>query len=1313
MDPDPGRLRHAASRDAPGWVDAWLTWLDVAIHREILRLRARYELSTDELRGLYVSDEQVDRLLEPGSGGEDGRVDNSDLAARADARLGRARSTPSPLDTVAAAFGLADDEVAAVVIALAPELDLTYQTLYAYLNDDVTRRWPTIDLCRRLVGGGSDRFESSSPVFAEGLIDVAGPAGSAPWRASGLVLRPPLRQFLLDVPPAHLLPDGPPIDEHGEADADADADRFGAMVRSGRLRVVVVEGASAGEVESRARAIARRCDRRLVPLVASWGSDGFAGADGFGSMSLALSDARLAAQLEGGCVFVAADVVGLDSLDPPPADARRLLREALRPPVVTIIGAAPGSDWRTGLDDVDHEVIVVRPPPAAERRALWSRTLDDAGISAAADDLDAVSEIFVLSPAQIQRAAAAVGRAGAGPVDRERLTAGARRQCRTTLGSLGELVEQVHAWDDLVLPEPTLQLLHEFGGAIRHRERVFGEWSFGHGSARRGSLRALFSGGSGTGKTMSAGVVARELGLELYRIDLSAVVSKYVGETEKNLERIFTAAEGSAAVLFFDEADALFGKRSEVKDAHDRYANVEVAYLLQRMETYDGVLILASNLARNMDDAFSRRIHIEIEFPLPDDAARRTAVAPGDPSRSACCGRRRPSLPRPPVPADRRRDPQRGPQRRLPGCLRGNPDRHEPAGAIGGSPTPTSGQVARRGRVQGVPEARSGRWCVGWCFEAPSRRHHGRGPARWRDHGNGAEVGVKQTTHEMVRERSQSTSARSQRASDSRLAAPTVLRDVRVIGNQRIQRMCGPCAADLRGEDLRRVVGSGSSEHLARTVLPRACGCAVQRSASTGPSPGELAEGVRTTTPGPGAPLRPAVRREMEHRLGADFGDVRVHTDSDAAQSARSLQARAYTSGRDIVFASGEYRPDTTSGKHTIAHELTHVIQQRQGPVAGSPLTSGLSISRPDDSFEREAEANATRAMARPGNVSGSPGSIEERPVSSPSSSGARPALRQPLQRIGDEAPIASGADAAVVPATGSGNQSRVAERSTSLRSDGVEDATARSLVADAIAAMSGTGAVIRPLPDLIAAAAPSSPAPVQALSDSHAIQRTASVQRSGGGGWKPEGGFIGSLQLCYDFCRQELSVVGWVWAGAGVEPPFGGFYGAYVFAEKTFGPWPLSWAPKLDCGTCAQGCGRPDEGSVEWGAGFAGFPVIIKPKQRAQVKSFGVEIGALLTPHACDATVEVIVLVDITQFLGPVGAAVKQAQNWINTWAPKLGVTVSCGIGLDFSGDVHLCRSVPGAGLFGITSDSARLCGGGYVGCDINLAHDKTSLPR
>ena len=157
---------------------------------------------------------------------------------------------------------------------------------------------------------------------------------------------------------------------------------------------------------------------------------------------------------------------------------------------------------------------------------------------------------------------------------------------------------------------------------MKFRSIVYDQWGFEQKLSLGKGLNVLFAGPSGTGKTMAAEIMAGELGLELYKIDLSSIVSKYIGETEKNLSRIFTEAETSNVILFFDEADALFGKRTEVRDSHDRYANIEVNYLLQKMEEYDGVVILATNFRRNMDDAFVRRMHFTVEFPLPDAADR-------------------------------------------------------------------------------------------------------------------------------------------------------------------------------------------------------------------------------------------------------------------------------------------------------------------------------------------------------------------------------------------------------------------------------------------------------------------------------------------------------------------------------------------------------------------------------------------------------------------------------------------------------------------------------------------------------------------
>ncbi|ACK70941.1 AAA ATPase central domain protein [Gloeothece citriformis PCC 7424] len=197
-----------------------------------------------------------------------------------------------------------------------------------------------------------------------------------------------------------------------------------------------------------------------------------------------------------------------------------------------------------------------------------------------------------------------------------------RTQARPRLEDLAQRIETFASWDDLILPQRQQQTLAEMRASLRQRGKVFEDWGFADKERRGLGISALFSGQSGTGKTMAAGVLANALNLDLYRIDLSSVVSKYIGETEKNLRKIFDAAETGGAILLFDEADALFGKRTEVKDSHDRHANVEVSYLLQRMEAYGGLAILTTNLKESLDSAFMRRIRFVVAFPFPDKAAR-------------------------------------------------------------------------------------------------------------------------------------------------------------------------------------------------------------------------------------------------------------------------------------------------------------------------------------------------------------------------------------------------------------------------------------------------------------------------------------------------------------------------------------------------------------------------------------------------------------------------------------------------------------------------------------------------------------------
>jgi SpoVK/Ycf46/Vps4 family AAA+-type ATPase len=280
-----------------------------------------------------------------------------------------------------------------------------------------------------------------------------------------------------------------------------------------------------------------------------------------------------------------------------------------------------------------RQSVVARLPAldATARHALWQEALG--GVASSVNgQLAGIVQQFDLGPEGIARAVtAAHDRAGlrtTGTVpETSEITAAdlwqaCREQAAGHLDALARRLVPCQTWEDIVLPDEIVRQLHEIAGQVAWRSRVYEEWGFGAKLSRGRGISALFSGPSGTGKTMAAEVLAGHLELDLYRIDLSSVVSKYIGETEKNLRRVFDEAERSGAILFFDEADALFGKRSEVKDSHDRYANIEISYLLQRMEEYRGLAILATNLRSHLDQAFLRRLRFLVDFPFPDVGQR-------------------------------------------------------------------------------------------------------------------------------------------------------------------------------------------------------------------------------------------------------------------------------------------------------------------------------------------------------------------------------------------------------------------------------------------------------------------------------------------------------------------------------------------------------------------------------------------------------------------------------------------------------------------------------------------------------------------
>jgi ATPase family associated with various cellular activities (AAA) len=303
----------------------------------------------------------------------------------------------------------------------------------------------------------------------------------------------------------------------------------------------------------------------------------------------------------------------LDQIDTQRESALAHLLESLELPLIVT-----GRDRRRQRQ---RSIITfeIHHPTTEEQRFLWQQSLNTLPADFTAKIPTLVSH-FNLGSTAIQTACLQAQNV-AEPTP-QLLWEACRVQARPRLDELSQRIDSSADWTDLILPEQEQRVLQEVATHVKQRSHVYENWGFGSKSKRGLGISALFAGASGTGKTMAAEVLAKALQLDVYRIDLSSVVSKYIGETEKNLRRVFDAAEGGGVILLFDEADALFGKRGEVKDSHDRYANMEVGYLLQRMESYRGLAILTTNLKGSIDQAFLRRIRFVVQFPFPDAAQR-------------------------------------------------------------------------------------------------------------------------------------------------------------------------------------------------------------------------------------------------------------------------------------------------------------------------------------------------------------------------------------------------------------------------------------------------------------------------------------------------------------------------------------------------------------------------------------------------------------------------------------------------------------------------------------------------------------------
>jgi winged helix domain-containing protein/ATPase family protein associated with various cellular activities (AAA) len=607
-----------------------LRWVDATVRRRVATARRRRDALPGD-RTAYVSDAEVDWLLavDPGAPVADEPRDEAELLeAEIDARVRSAVEAGSEpaLERLARRFRLTRLDRRALVLCLAPELDRKYDKLYAYLQDDVTRKRPSADLVLDLLCDDPAerracraRLTRDAPLLSLGILaqvdDPGSPSGSTDL-ARFLAVEPRVLGFLmggedLDRRLASLASLEEPHDE-----GDARADAVGRLVRDhdGPLVVHLRGRPGAGRRSLALAAGGRRLLTLDVPLLPE------AVAELHSLMRVAF---REAVMTDAAVYLREADELLLD------ASHARLLtvaRAAAERGVVVFLESSSGPLRPRALDGVPLHAVELPVPPAAERAASWRERLEPHG--APPEWAAELGARFRLTPGQIRSSVEAAelelrARGDGARLERADLARAARRESRLRLGDLAVHVEPRAGWDDLVLPEDRIEQLHEVCGQVRGQTRVMDEWGFAERVSRARGVSALFSGPPGTGKTLAVEVIGRELELDVYKVDLSGVVSKFVGETEKNLARVFDEVEASDAILFFDEADALFGKRTKVSDAHDRYANVETAYLLQRLESHDGLVVLATNLRENMDEAFARRIRFTVDFPFPDAASRR------------------------------------------------------------------------------------------------------------------------------------------------------------------------------------------------------------------------------------------------------------------------------------------------------------------------------------------------------------------------------------------------------------------------------------------------------------------------------------------------------------------------------------------------------------------------------------------------------------------------------------------------------------------------------------------------------------------
>ena len=622
------------------YLQAHLKRLDILLHSAVqLAQQAGFD-PDNEFQGLFVSEDEIQRHLSQTAGtglwGQNMIVppQTQEQLEALEHNITQIEQTahdqqiPLRLLHLKHALDLNNDDLNILLVALAPAIERRYERIYGFLQDDVTKRRPTVNLVLNLLGTDWEqrtyilsRLTEDSPLVRQSVVSIMPDATdlNAAFANQSLNIDTRIVQFIQGV-------DSIPrkwqsfvkVNTTPQSKLDqlilTDENRVFIERDYGEFRPIFhLFGNYGSGKRSLAESLAYHYQIPLL-IINLQSLQKEANGD-ITALELAIREGRL---LNAVLMLTHWEtVLDTSSFDPP----QWLWEMILDYPQIVVLSSKEsfeprGTDRQRPLLRLELEI-----PDFDRRLNYWQQYLNGATVNPSE-----IAYKFKLTRGQIRDAVytaydLAMGRGETTPSLTD-LYAASRSQSNRKLSSLAVKIKPRYGWNHIILPDDRIQQLQEICDQVRHAVQVYERWGFQGRGANAQGVTALFAGQSGTGKTMAAEIIAYELGLELFKIDLSSVVSKYIGETEKNLAAIFDEATQSNAILFFDEADALFGKRSEVKDSHDRYANIEIGYLLQRMETYDGVAILASNLRQNLDEAFTRRLDFLIDFPFPEEDDR-------------------------------------------------------------------------------------------------------------------------------------------------------------------------------------------------------------------------------------------------------------------------------------------------------------------------------------------------------------------------------------------------------------------------------------------------------------------------------------------------------------------------------------------------------------------------------------------------------------------------------------------------------------------------------------------------------------------